>query len=118
MSLHSLHDRVRNLGLGAMYEKHARSNFRDLFDDRSPEWAATDVTQKVVDLKAFASAGVSAGEIIGHYRQTMTQEGRPQVLDSLPETMAAYRAAGYWPPLPDDVAAAADGLARQGPIGK
>jgi hypothetical protein len=110
MSLYLLRDRVRNLGLGAMYEKHARSEFRDLSDDRSPEWAATDVTQKVVDLKAFASAGVSAGKIIGHYRQTMTQEGRPHVLDSLPETMAAYCAAGYWPPLPDSVDAAADGL--------
>src|SRR6185503_14947785 len=82
MSLHSLHDRVRRMGLGAMYERHERSAFRDLFDDRSPDWAATAVTQKVIDLKAFASAGVSAGEIIGHYCQTMTQEGRPQVLDS------------------------------------
>ena len=110
MSLHSLHDRVRRMGLGAMYERHERSAFRDLFDDRSPDWAATSVTQKVIDLKAFASAGVSPAEIIGHYRQTMADGGTPNVLDSLPETMAAYRAAGYWPPLPDDVVAAVDEL--------
>jgi len=111
MCLKMLHDRVKNLGLAAMYEKHARSDFRDLFDDQSPEWGATALPQKVIDLKGFASAGVSAGEIIRHYRETMTQGGMAQVLDSLPRTMGAYREAGYWPPLPEDLDAAVNGLA-------
>ena len=106
MCLRTLHDKVRSLGLGAMYEKHARSEFRDLFDERSEEWGATALAQKVIDLKAFASAGVWPEEIIGHYRETMAQTGKPQVLESLPGTMAAYRAYGYWPPLPEDVDAA------------
>jgi hypothetical protein len=110
MSLQSLHDRVRNLGLGAMFEKHERSAFRGLLDDRSPEWGATAVTQKVVDFNAFESAGVSAGEIIAHYRQTMRDGGTPGVLDSLAETLAAYRAAGFRPAQPEDVAAAGDRL--------
>ena len=108
MCLRTLHDKVRTLGLGAMYEAHWRSGFRDLLDNASPEWAATDVRQKVIDLKAFASAGVSAEELISHYRETLVQEGRPEAFESLPLTMRAYRDAGYWPPVPDDVEAAMD----------
>lgn len=103
MCLRTLHDRVRNLGLGAMYEKHARSEFRDLFDMASAEWKLTALPEKVIDLKAFASAGVSPWEIIGHYTETMNRDGKPQVLESLPATMKAYREAGYWPPLPDSI---------------
>src|SRR5688500_6262111 len=110
MCLKTLHDRVMNLGLGEMYEKHARGDFRGLFDNASADWASTAVPQKVIDLKGFASAGVSPAEIIGHYRETMTRGGNARVLDSLPATMRAYRAAGFWPPLPDDVGAAVDVL--------
>ena len=114
MCLTTLHDRVRNLGLGLMYEKHWASGFRDLFDDRSPEWPATDVAQKVVDLQAFESAGVPVDELIGHYRETFAREGDGgrRVLDGLPTAMRAYREAGYRPRLPDDVAAAVDNTAR------
>ena len=106
MCLRTLHDRVRALGLGAMYERHWGSGFRGLFDNASPDWAATAMPEKVIDLKGFESAGVSAEEIIGHYRQTLAQEGRADALDGLASTMADYRRAGYWPPLPDDVEAA------------
>jgi hypothetical protein len=109
MCLRTLHDRVRNLGLGAMYERHARSEFRDLFDNASPDWDSSALAEKVIDLKAFASAGVSAGEIIGHYRETMNLDGKPEVLASLPATMGAYREAGYWPPLPEEIESAMDG---------
>ena len=110
MCLTTLHDRVTKLGLGAMYEKHARVNFRDLFDNGSPDWGSTALPQKVIDLKAFASAGVSAEEIIGHYRETMTRDGNARALDSLPATMRAYRDAGYWPPLPEDLDAVVTSL--------
>src|SRR4051812_13183189 len=106
MCLRTLHDKVRNLGLGAMYETHWRSGFRDLLDNGSPEWGSTSLPQKVIDLKAFASAGVPMAEIIGHYRETLAQGGKGQALGSLPGTMRAYRDAGYWPPIPDDIDAA------------
>ena len=108
MCLRTLHDRVRNLGLGAMYDKHLASEFRDLFDNASPEWSATEMPQKVIDLKAFASAGVGAEELIGHYRETLALNGAEEAAGSLPATMRAYREAGYWPPLPDDLDAATD----------
>ena len=111
MSLITLHDRVRSLGLAAMYEKHARCGFRDLFDNASADWASSEMPQKVVDLKGFASAGVLPGEIIGHYRETVTRGGDAGALASLPSTMRAYRDAGYWPPLPDDLDAAVGTLA-------
>ena len=108
MCLRSLHDRVRNLGLGAMYDKHLACEFRDLFDNASPEWSATEMPQKVIDLKAFASAGVGPEELIGHYRETLALKGDEQAAGSLPDTMLAYRQAGYWPPLPDDLDALTD----------
>ena len=108
MCLRTLHDRVRNLGLGAMYDKHLTCEFRDLFDNASPEWSATEMPQKIIDLKAFASAGVTAEELIGHYRETLALNGDERAADSLPATMRAYREAGYWPPLPDDLDAATD----------
>ena len=111
MCLRTLHDRVKNLGLALMYEKHARTDFRDLLDNTSADWGSTAMPQKVVDLKGFASAGVFPGEIIRHYRETMALGGTTGVLDSLPATMLAYRDAGYWPPLPDDVDAAVGDLA-------
>jgi hypothetical protein len=113
MCLATLHDRVRSLGLGMMYEKHwGDSGFRDLFDERSPEWSATAMPEKISHLKAFQSAGVSADELINHYRETYAQLGDPaHVLASLPATMRAYRDAGYWPPLPEDLDAE---LARHG----
>ncbi|HZN69039.1 MAG TPA: hypothetical protein VFB66_27410 [Tepidisphaeraceae bacterium] len=110
MSLGTFHDKVRNLGLGAMYEKHWAYGFRDLFDPASPEWASTAVTQKVIDLKAFTSAGLSVEEIINHYRETVAGEGGGHGLEGLPLAMRAYRQAGYWPPLPDDLDAAVNGL--------
>ena len=59
MCLNTLHDKARALGLGAMYEKHwARNEFRDLFDEQSPGWPATPIAQKVIDLRAFESAGM------------------------------------------------------------
>ncbi len=115
MSLTTLHDRVRGLGLAAMYERHERCGFRDLFDNASTDWASTALPQKVVDLKGFASAGVSPAEIIGHYRETAALGGDARALDSLPATMRAYRDAGYWPPLPDDLDAAVDALATPRP---
>ncbi len=114
MCLRTLHDRVKDLGLGAMYERHWAGGFRGLFDNASPEWASTALAEKVIDLKGFASAGVSPEEIIGHYRQTMAQGGRLDLLGGLASTMADYRRAGYWPPLPDDVEAAMAGAAGAG----
>jgi hypothetical protein len=113
MCLATLHDKVRNLGLGMMYEKHwGDSGFRDLFDEHSREWRSTSMPEKIVHLKAFQSAGVSTDELINHYRETYTQQGDPgHVLDSLPATMRAYRDAGYWPTLPDDLDAE---IARHG----
>ena len=111
MCLRTLHDRVRNLGLGALYERHWPSGFRGLLDNASPDWASTALPEKVIDLKGFASAGVSAEEIIGHYRESLAQAGGPDVVDRLASTMAEYRRAGYWPPLPDDIEAAVVGRA-------
>ena len=111
MCLRTLHDRVSKLGLGAMYEKHAKDDFRGLFDHGSADWNATALPRKVIDLKGFASAGVSAEEIIGHYRETMTRDDDAGALDRLPATMRAYREAGYWPPLPEDLDAAVTRLA-------
>jgi len=54
-----------------MYEKHwARGEFRDLFDDRSPDWPDTPVAEKVIDLRAFESAGLPVAELIDNYRET------------------------------------------------
>lgn len=115
MCLRTLHDKVRGLGLGAMYERHWGSGFRDLLDNSSADWAATAMAEKVIDLKGFASAGVSAEELIHHYRQTQAQDGRAGAADNLASTMADYRTAGYWPPLPDDLEAAMAGPGGGGP---
>ena len=69
MSLKTLHDRARNLGLGAMYERHWANDFRDLFDGGSSAWAATDAAEKVIALKAFEAAGLPVAEIIEHHRE-------------------------------------------------
>lgn len=110
MCLTTLHDRVRNLGLGAMYDHHmgAGGGFRDLFDTESPEWASTAVPQKVIDLKGFESAGVPPAELIGHYRETLGQSPVDGVnaLAALGSAMRQYRHAGYAPALPADVEAA------------
>ena len=105
MSMLTLHDKARTLGLGAMYEKHwGHGGFRDLFDDRSPEWSATPVAEKVIDLRAFEAAGIPVAELIHHYRETLDQQpGGDRVLGSLRETLLAYREAGYSPALPNDV---------------
>jgi hypothetical protein len=111
MCLQSLHDKVKNLGLGAMYERHwGLGGFRDLFDDGSADWPSTALAEKVIALRAFESAGVTVAEIIGHYRQTLgRQAGGDQALARLPATLRAYRTAGYAPPLPADVEAAVGG---------
>jgi hypothetical protein len=106
MCLRTLGDKVRRLGMAAMYEGHMQqAGFRDLFDDSSPEWAATPMPQKLVDLKAFETAGVPVAEMIAHYRET--NAGRPSGGEDpvvrLAATMLAYRRAGYAPPLPPDV---------------
>ena len=108
MSLTTLQDDVRKLGLGQMYEGHlARGGFRDLFDDRSAEWASTAVPQKMIDLRAFESAGVPVAAMIGHYRETLArQPGGGDAVAGLAGAMLAYRAAGYAPALPPDVEAA------------
>ena len=111
MCLTTLHDRVRRLGMGAMYEGHlAQADFRDLFDMRSAEWASTPMPQKLVDLKAFEAAGVSVAEMIGHYRETMARQpgggGEDGPMPGLAAAMLAYRQAGYAPALPPDVEAA------------
>jgi hypothetical protein len=105
MCLHTLHDKARTLGLGAMYEKHwARCEFRDLFDDKSPDWPATPIAEKVIDLRAFESAGVPVTELIMNYRETLLrQPGGGRILDRLPVALQAYRGAGYSPALPEDV---------------
>ncbi|MDB5295337.1 MAG: hypothetical protein JWO31_1320 [Phycisphaerales bacterium] len=113
MCLMTLQDRVRKLGMGAMYEGHlAQGGFRDLFDDRSPEWASTPVPQKVIDLKAFEAAGVPVAEVISHYRETLARaEGGDgdSGLAAIAAAMQVYRQAGYAPPLPPDVEAAVRG---------
>jgi|SRR3954447_4503247 len=105
MCLQTLHDKARTLGLGAMYEKHwGRGQFRDLFDDRSSDWPATPVAEKVIDLRAFESAGLPVAELIDNYRETLGGEpdGEP-VIGRLTGTLRTYREAGYSPRLPDDV---------------
>lgn len=111
MCLKTLHDKARSLGLGLMYEKHWASEFRDLFDDRSPEWAATSLVEKMVDLRAFEAAGVPVDELVENYRETLGgQPGGGQVLQSLPSTLAAYQEAGYRPsPNPAEGAVAGGG---------
>lgn len=107
MCLMTLHDKVRSLGLGALYERHwgPGGGFRDLLDARSREWSASAVGQKVVDLKAFEAAGVPVAELIGHYRETYSQQpDGGGVLDGLAPALRAYREAGYAPRLPDDLA--------------
>ena len=106
MCLLTLHDRVRNLGLGAMYEHHwgAGGEFADLFDIGSAEWASSPIERKIIDLQAFESAGVSVAELLENYRQTITQ--RPATMnriDNLPRTIAAYRDAGFAPPVPEEM---------------
>src|SRR5437762_1415972 len=106
MCLQTLHDKARTLGLGAMYEKHwSRGEFRDLFDAQSPDWAATPVAEKVIDLRAFESAGLPVAELIDNYRETLRREpdgGRS--LGRLPGAVLAYREAGFTPTLPLDLA--------------
>jgi hypothetical protein len=94
-----------------MYERHLRSEFRDLLDSGSADWAASNLVEKVIDLKAFDSAGVSLREIVEHYRETLAQGGRERAFDGIPATVKLYREAGYWPPVPDDVEAAIDSVA-------
>jgi hypothetical protein len=109
MCLLTLQDKVRGLGMGAMYEGHlANGGFRDLLDGRSAEWASTPVAQKVIDLRGFEAAGVSAAELVGHYRQSLARQpgGEDGLLAGLAAAMRTYRAAGYAPPLPPDVEAA------------
>ena len=106
MCLLTLHDRVRNLGLGAMYEQHwgAGGDFADLFDIGSPQWASSPIERKIIDLQAFEAAGVSVAELLEHYRQTLTQ--RPATInriDSLPPTLRAYRDAGFEPAVPEEL---------------
>src|SRR3954453_20257945 len=114
MCLRTLHDKVRNLGLGAMYEKHwGNGGFRDLLDHTSPNWASSAIDEKVNDLEAFAAAGVPVEELINNYRETLAKEpgnggGGGGAGDSLPATLRAYRDAGYTPPPPGDLAAALD----------
>jgi hypothetical protein len=98
-----------------MYERHWAAAFRGLFDNASTDWSSTAIAQKVIDLKGFASAGVSVEELIGHYRQTLAQEGTTEVLGSLASTMMDYRSAGYWPPLPADLEAVMDARAEATP---
>ena len=114
MCLKTLHDKVRSLGLGALYERHwGRGGFRDLFDDQSPDWAATSVAEKIIALRAFEDAGVPVAEVLDHYRETLAREpGGAVALARLPAALRAYRAAGYAPRLPDDLeGAVADGVA-------
>ena len=117
MCLQTLHDKVRALGLGSLYERHwGRGGFRDLFDDQSPDWPATQMPEKVVALRAFEAAGVPVAEVIGHYRQTLAQQPNGEgaaALARLPAALRAYRDAGFTPGLPDDLAAAVSG----GPAG-
>lgn len=106
MSLLTLHDKLRKLGLGAMCERHLKSEFRDLFDDRSADWPNTSLAEKIIDLRAFEDAGVPMAQIIDDYRQTLTGEpGGPQILCRLPATLRAYRDAGYLGRLPTDLEA-------------
>ena len=105
MCLLTLHDRVRDLGLGAMYEQHwgAGGEFADLFDIDSPQWASSPIERKIIDLQAFEAAGVSVAELLENYRQTIGQ--RPATInriDSLPRTLCAYRDAGFAPDVPED----------------
>src|SRR5215207_2032815 len=101
MCLRTLHDRVRGLGLGLMYERHWSSDFRDLFDESSDAWSATSLPEKVIDLRAFEAAGVPVDELIENYRETIAgQPGGDRVLERLPVAMRAYADAGFRPRLP------------------
>lgn len=60
MSLATPHDKVRNLGLGQMYEKHWGRRFRDRFDQQSPDWAATPIAQKIVGYCPGLPADIAA----------------------------------------------------------
>ncbi|HSU68298.1 MAG TPA: hypothetical protein VLJ39_15575 [Tepidisphaeraceae bacterium] len=102
MCLLTLHDKIRRLGLGAMYEKHWASGFRDLLDSQSPEWEQSPLAQKMIDLAAFESAGVGLGEIVENYRETWGRAPNgPNVLNSLSEALQRYRAAGFPVPMPE-----------------
>jgi hypothetical protein len=90
-----------------MYEQHWGSDFRDLLNSGSSEWDETTMPEKIVDLRAFESAGVSVEELIVHYRETMTrQPDTAGLLENLQVTMRYYAEAGYRPRLPADIEAA------------
>jgi hypothetical protein len=96
MASETLHDKARRLGLGAMYEMHsARDEFSDLFDYTSPAWSLTSVVEKVVDLRAFASAGISLYELTTHYRAAHPAVGHDVGDDRVARTLRGYEAAGY-----------------------
>lgn len=97
MSLRTLHDRARRLGLGAMYERHwGRDGFRDLFDHGSPAWQTSSIVEKANDLRAIGAAGIPADELIAHYCETLTAIGDPTgALTRLDDTLRAYDEKGY-----------------------
>ena len=96
MCLKTLHDKARALGLGLRYEKHWASDFRDLFDNRSPQWAATSLQEKLIDLNAFEAAGVPVSELVENYRETLgARPGADRALQSLPTTLSAYHRVGH-----------------------
>jgi hypothetical protein len=90
--------------MGAMYEGHlAQDKFRDLFDAGSSQWADTAVAQKVLDLRAFETAGVPPAELVAHYRETRAQNpghDAARTADGLAAALRAYAAAGYAPDVP------------------
>jgi len=117
MCLMTLHDRVRNLGLGMMYEQHWGNDFRALLNSASSEWEATTMPEKIVHLEAFENAGVSVEELIANYRETVARgPDTAWLLDNLQVTMRGYAEAGYRPRLPADIEAAV-GNAVQTPSG-
>jgi hypothetical protein len=97
MSLRTLHDRARRLGLGAMYEGHwSRDGFRDLFDHRSPAWNTSGLVEKANDLRAMAVAGISVDELIANYCETLAAIGDPtDALNRLHATLQVYADMGY-----------------------
>jgi hypothetical protein len=104
MSLRTLHDRARRLGLGAMFERHwAHEDFRDLFDHGSAAWRTSSIVEKANDLRALAAAGIGVDELIALYRETLAAAGDPTgSLARLPDTLEAYAEMGYSvaPPMP------------------
>jgi hypothetical protein len=116
MSLQTLHDRARRLGLAAMYEKHwAHDDFRDLFDHTSAAWRTSSIVEKANDLRAMATAGIPANELIAHYRETLAAAGDPAgALARLHETLEAYAETGYqpWPRTLGEAAIAAEADAQ------